>query len=92
MKTKLLSTVFAVILIAGSLNAAVYTVNNAPSTTIAQFSSIQAAINACAVSGDTVYVHGSPNQYSGFTIANKSIVVIGPGWNPEKQWAFTASG
>ncbi len=91
MKTKLFSSLFAIILIAGALKAAVYTVNNTPTSTIAQFSSIQAAINACAASGDTVYVHGSPNSYSGFTITNKSIVVIGPGWNPDKQWAFTAN-
>ena len=65
------------------VNATVRTVSNNPST-IAQFNIIQAAIDA-AVSGDTILVHGSPNNYAGFAINNKQLVIIGPGWNPNKE-------
>lgn len=68
--------------------ATVRTVSNSPAT-IAQFNTIQAAIDASST-GDSVYVHGSPNQYSGFTITNKQLVVIGPGWSPDKNLPFTA--
>ena len=69
-------------------NATIRTVSNSPST-LAQFNTIQAAINASS-SGDTVYVHGSPNQYSAFTLTNKQLVIIGPGWSPNKNLPFTA--
>lgn len=68
--------------------ATIRTVSNVPST-LAQFNTIQAAVDA-SISGDTVYVHGSPNQYAGFTITNKQLVVIGPGWAPNKNLPFTA--
>ena len=71
-----------------SLQAAVRTVSNSPAT-LAQFNTIQSAINASA-SGDTVYVHGSPNLYAAFTITNKQLVVIGPGYAPDKNLPFTA--
>lgn len=63
--------------------AAVRTVSNVPST-LAQFNTIQAAIDASA-NGDTVYVHGSPNQYAFFTLADKKVTIIGPGWSPDKN-------
>jgi hypothetical protein len=68
--------------------ATVRTVSNSPST-IAQFNTIQAAIDA-STSGDSVYVHGSPNQYSGFSISNKQLTIIGPGFSPDKNLPFTA--
>lgn len=68
--------------------ATVRTVSNFPAT-LAQFNNIQAAVDA-SNDGDTVYVHGSPNQYTNFDIANKRLVVIGPGWSPDKQLAFDA--
>jgi hypothetical protein len=70
-------------------NATIRTVSNVPST-LAQFNTIQGAVNASA-SGDTVYVHGSPNAYAAFTITNKQLVIIGPGWAPNKNLPFTAS-
>jgi hypothetical protein len=83
------------ILIAGFLlamvsigNTTVRTVSNTPST-LAQFNTIQAAVDASS-SGDTVYVHGSPNPYVAFTITNKQLVIIGPGWSPNKNLPFTA--
>ena len=69
-------------------NATIRTVSNTPST-LAQFNTIQAAINASS-NGDTVYVHGSPNSYAAFTITNKQLVIIGPGWSPDKNLPFTA--
>ncbi len=70
-------------------NATIRTVSNSPAT-LAQFNTIQAAITA-SVSGDTIYVHGSPNAYAAFTITNKQLVIIGPGWSPNKNLPFTAS-
>lgn len=66
----------------------VRTVSSNPST-LGQFSTIQAAIDASADS-DTVYVYGSPNTYVGFTIMDKKITVIGPGWAPDKNLPLTA--
>ena len=63
--------------------ATVRTVSSNPST-LGQFNTIQAAIDASADS-DTVYVYGSPNTYAGFTIQDKKITVIGPGWSPDKN-------
>ena len=68
--------------------ATIRTVSNSPAT-LAQFNNIQSAINA-ATSGDTIYVHGSPNPYLAFTITDKQLVIIGPGWNPNKNLPFTA--
>src|ERR1700704_5792352 len=70
-------------------NAIIRTVSNSPST-LAQFNTIQAAITA-SNSGDTVYVHGSPNAYAAFTITNKQLVIMGPGWSPNKNLPFTAN-
>ena len=70
------------------VNATIRTVSNSPAT-LAQFSTIQAAITA-AVSGDTIYIHGSPNAYAAFTITNKQLVIIGPGWSPNKNLPLTA--
>ncbi len=70
------------------VNATVRTVSSNPST-LGQFSTIQAAIDASS-SGDTVYVYGSPNIYGGFTIADKVITVLGPGWLPDKNLPLQA--
>lgn len=84
-KLFLLTMTFCVALVA---NATVRTVSNTPST-LGQFSSIQSAIDA-SNSGDTVYVYGSPNTYAGFTIMDKVITVIGPGWAPDKNLPLQA--
>ena len=70
-------------------NATVRTVSNTPST-LAQFNTVQAAVDA-ASNGDTIYVHGSPNVYGSFTMTNKQLTIIGPGWSPNKQLALTAT-
>jgi hypothetical protein len=69
--------------------ATVRTVSNNPAT-IAQFSTIQAAVNA-SNSGDTIYVHGSPTAYDIVTITNKRLVMIGPGFGPDKNIPVTVS-
>ncbi len=69
-------------------NATIRTVSNNPST-IAQFNTIQAAVDASS-SGDTVQVHGSQTVYAFFTISNKRLIIIGPGWSPNKNLSFTA--
>jgi hypothetical protein len=69
-------------------HAAILTVSNNPSS-LAQYSNIGAAI-AAAASGDTIYVHGSPNSYGDVRIANKRIALIGPGYSPLGQLAGTA--
>ena len=81
---------FSLVLIAitASAFATVHTVSNSP-TTLAQFNTIQAAINAAAT-GDSIYVHGSPNVYAAFTQTNKQLTIIGPGWSADKNLAFAA--
>jgi len=68
--------------------ATVRTVSNSP-VTLAQYNTIQAAIDASA-SGDTVYVHGSGAGYAGATIQDKKIALIGPGWSPNTNPALKA--
>jgi hypothetical protein len=72
-----------------SAQATIRTVSNFPAT-LAQFSTIQAAINA-SNSGDTIYVHGSPLPYFAFNINNKQIFLFGPGRNPDIPSAYKAS-
>ncbi len=69
--------------------ATIRTVSNNPST-IAQFNTVQAAIDASAT-GDTVFVHGSPERYTAFNINNKALVIIGPGFNPDKEMPYAAT-
>lgn len=84
---KKLSLLF-ILFISMFANATIRTVSNLPAA-LAQFNTIQAAIDASS-SGDTVHVHGSPNAYAAFSITNKQMVIIGPGWAPNKNLPFTA--
>jgi hypothetical protein len=77
---------FAFTLFSTTVFATIRTVSNNP-TTIAQFNTIQAAIDA-ASSGDTIYIHGSPNAYAFFTQNNKRLIFIGPGFTPDKNLGF----
>ena len=73
-----------------NMYATVRTVSNVPST-LAQYNTIQAAVDASA-SGDTIYVQGSTTHYAGFTILNKRLTIIGPGWSPAQNFqAFKAT-
>ena len=78
---------FLIFLLTGlcvNIYATVRTVSNNPST-IAQFNTIQAAVNASS-SGDTIYVQGSPTRYGGFSIQDKRLTIIGPGWYPAQNF------
>jgi hypothetical protein len=79
---------FVVLITSVNVFATVRTVSSNPAT-LGQFSTIQAAIDASADS-DTVYVYGSPNIYTSFTILDKKITVIGPGWAPDKNLPLQA--
>lgn len=74
---------FALTLFVMQANATVHTVNNVTGGG-AQFTTIQAAITAAAM-GDTIYVHGSPIIYEAFSILDKKLTIIGPGWAPQKN-------
>jgi hypothetical protein len=80
------STMF--LLLSVYVQANIRTVSNNPAT-LAQFSTIQAAVDASSI-GDTIYVHGSPNLYASFTVINKQLTIIGPGWSPNKDLPLTA--
>jgi hypothetical protein len=69
--------------------ATLRTVSNNPAT-VAQHSTIQAAITASS-SGDSIYVHGSPNSYAAFTMTNIRLTILGPGWSPDKNQPFVAT-
>ncbi len=86
---KKLTTTLVLALVSCCVFATVRTVSNTPAT-LGQFSTIQAAIDASADS-DTVYVYGSPNTYAGFTIQDKKLTVIGPGWAPDKNLPLLAT-
>lgn len=75
-------SLFIGLMLIGMTNFAqtVWTVDNRPGTT-AQFSSVQAAIDAAA-EGDFIYIHPSPISYNNITI-NKEIHLRGIGHNPE---------
>lgn len=66
----------------GSANATIRVVNN-NNPSPGQYSDLQVAINA-ATAGDTIYVTGSPNVYSGTINVNKKLIIIGTGHKPQK--------
>jgi hypothetical protein len=89
MKTKTSLLLGSMILVlCTSSYATVRTVSSNPST-IGQYSNIQAAVDDSA-DGDSVYVYGSPNTYPQFTVADKKITIIGPGWAPDKDLPLQA--
>lgn len=88
MKTTFQLILIGVMITSASAFATVRTVSSNPST-LGQFSNIQEAVDASA-QGDTVYVYGSPNTYPAFTILDKKVAVIGPGWSPDKNLPLTA--
>jgi hypothetical protein len=77
------------LLFALHVSANKFTVNNNGSNT-AQFTTIQDAVDSAA-NGDTIFVEGSPNVYASFTISDKKVIIIGPGWYPEKNNPLTAT-
>ena len=70
------------VLILSAANATIRVVNN-NNPSPGQYSDLQVAINA-ATAGDTIYVTGSPNVYSGIILVNKKLIIIGTGHKPQK--------
>jgi hypothetical protein len=70
-------------------NGTILTVSNNPQKP-AQYSTIMDAVTASA-SGDTIYIHGSPNFYTGTNVVNKKLIFIGPGFEPDKELPYPAT-
>ena len=84
---KNLTTLLGLILLSLSTMATVSTVSNNPNSP-GQYSDLQAAIDG-STNGDTLYIHGSPNNY-GTIYLNRSLTLIGPGYNPQKDLPLVA--
>jgi len=78
---------FLCIAISAKTKATIITVSNAINSP-AQYTDLQLAINA-ANNGDTIYVSGSNSTY-GNVIVNKKLVLIGTGFNPQKEFPVVA--
>ena len=83
MKNKITIGLIAALFLHTTVTATVRTVSN-NQTRPAQFSTFAAAQTA-SVNGDTIYIYGSPFQYSDITV-NKRLVIIGAGYNPNNQF------
>ncbi len=70
-------------------NGNILTVSNNPHKP-AQYSTIKEAVTASA-SGDTIYIHGSPNLYTGTDVFNKKLIYVGPGFEPDKELPYPAT-
>jgi hypothetical protein len=79
----LILSLFFISIIFSTCFATIRTVSN-DTQKPAQFTTIQAAINASSL-GDTVYVSGSSFDYSGAVSINKRIVLLGAGYNSANQ-------
>jgi hypothetical protein len=85
---KTIFTLMCISLLAVTVSATVTTVSN-NSSSPGQFTDLQTAIDA-ATNGDTIYVHGSPTSYGDIHL-NRSLTLIGPGYNPQKDLPLTAN-
>ena len=79
MKNLTISIIALFILATAGAFATVRTVSNNAGTK-AQYTSLQAAIDA-AVTGDTIYVHATINNYGDVTVTGKALVIMGAGYN-----------
>jgi len=85
MKKSIVTLSFAVIACMNS-QAKVWTVSQ-DATLPAQYTTVQAAINATAVHpGDTIYINGSVQAYDGFNINKPNLTFIGAGYAPTKDF------
>jgi hypothetical protein len=78
---------FLCIAASAKTKATIITVSNAINSP-AQYTDLQLAINA-ANNGDTIYVSGSNSTY-GNVVVNKKLVLIGTGFNPQKEFPVVA--
>ncbi|RYZ20449.1 MAG: hypothetical protein EOO16_16625 [Chitinophagaceae bacterium] len=88
MKPRIMFLLAALVALPSLMHARVLTVSNNPANP-GQYSTFANAQTA-AVAGDTIYVHGSSISYNSITIS-KSITLIGPGHNPQKQAPLKAT-
>jgi hypothetical protein len=79
MKTKKLFLLALFVAMTTGAFAIVRTVSNNTNSP-GQYTSIQAAVDASGLNGDTIMVAGSPTSYGNVTIAKK-IVLVGAGWH-----------
>jgi len=86
MKTTIILVCIA--FLACTASATIITVSNNANSP-GQYTSIQDAIDA-ATNGDTIYIHGSPTTY-GDVHLNRSLTLIGPGYNPQKDQPLTVN-
>ncbi len=78
----------ALVILTLSAQSTIRTLSNNPAN-LAQFSTMATAINA-SQSGDTIYVHGSPISYAAWSITDKKLTIIGPGYLPDKTFPYSA--
>jgi hypothetical protein len=86
---KLTSLFLLTSLVTISSYATIRTVSN-DSQNPAQFTTIQAAVNA-AVAGDTIYVNVSPTNYSENVTLTKRLILIGGGYKSSSQLNYKTS-
>jgi hypothetical protein len=83
-------TFLTILFVCGHLACArIHTVCNMPYSP-GQHTTFASAL-AVAISGDTIYVHGSDISYGAITVNKDNIVVIGTGHNPNKQAPLVSS-
>jgi len=81
MKKPLFSLLFATVSLFTC--AAIHTVSK-EAVIPAQFTSIQAAVNA-SEHGDTIYIYGAGTMYSENVVLTKKLSLIGSGFNPDRE-------
>lgn len=86
LNTSLISLLFCS-LISYSGFATFITVSNQTNMDV-DFYTIQDAINA-AIAGDSIYIHGSPNAYTGSFQVDKMLHFLGPGYQLEENGLYT---
>lgn len=79
MKTKKLLLIVLFAALTTSAFAIVRTVSNNTNSP-GQYTSLQAAVDASGITGDTIMVAGSPTSYGNVTIG-KRLVLVGAGWH-----------
>jgi hypothetical protein len=85
---KLLFILITACLVSVTCAAAILTVSN-NATFPAQYTTVQAAINAAAA-GDTIYIYPSPTMYNEYATISKKLTLIGTGSNPQRPTKMTA--
>lgn len=82
MKTlRLYFLVAAITILSGTADAKIWTVDNNPGNSAADFTSLATAVgDAGVLAGDTIYVAGSSLDYSATVTVTKKLYIFGPGF------------